>query len=693
MTPGVLRPVAAESLFYFVGGVLMITLMQMARVAHPSGVGAGEASGVLMALVGAGIGVGSLVAASLGRREYRLGVIPLAALGMAVGLVLLAAGAPSWIVLIGIGACGGLFCVPVSSALIERAPTATRGSVLAASSLCSSVTGVLAVAVQLGLAQGLGWGPGAQLVFLAVVMLAAAVMAVRWLKVELLTMVARGLGHTFYRVRTMGATHLPESGGALLVCNHVSYVDAIILALASERPIRFLSYEGFFSVPVLGWLLRGFGAIPVSGAHSKDAIRAAAARVREGELVCIFPEGQLTRTGSLMELKRGYELIARQADCAVIPVVTDGLWRSIFSFERGRYFFKVPNSLRIAVRVNFGAALADTSPANLRRVMSELGADAFAARPKLDGSLDVELVRALRRRPWRVAVADHGLGGKRMRAGVLLGVCGAVAKRWRGEFAGDERVGVILPPGIGGTVANVALLLAGKTPVNLNPTAGSAAMTHCLESAGIGVVVSAGALRKKFADLPWPERTVDVGEVIGEVGALGVFGGLFFSRRGAEAQRSEVILFTSGSSGTPKGVVLTSRNLLANAMQIDELGLLRRDEVVLSGLPLFHCFGLNVGMFFGAAERAADGDGADAVRFREDRAGGEGGGGNFSADDADVSQGVSAQDPGGSFRGDAMRLLWSGKIARERGGGNLGEVRCGGDRGVWADGDVAGCGV
>ncbi len=599
VTPGVLRPVAAESLFYFVGGLLMITLMQMARVAHPDGAGAGGASGVLMALVGAGIGIGSLVAASLGRREYRVGVIPLAALGMAIGLLLLAAGAPTWIVLVGIGACGGLFCVPVSSALIERAPEATRGSVLAASSLCSSVTGMLAVAVQLGLAQGLGWGPVAQLVFLAVVMLAASAVAVRWLKVEILTLVARGLGHAFYRVRAMGVDHLPKSGGALLVCNHVSYVDAIILSLASERPIRFLSYEGFFSVPVLGWLLRGFGAIPVSGSHSKDAIRAAAARVREGELVGIFPEGQLSRTGSLMELKRGYELIARQAGkCAVIPVVTDGLWRSIFSFERGRYFFKVPNSWRIAVRVNFGAVLEDPSPANLRRVMSELGADAFAARPELDGSLDVELVRALRRRPWRVAVADYGLGGRRMRAGVLLGLSGAVAKRWREELTGGDRVGVILPPGIGGTVANVALLMAGKTPVNLNPTAGPAAMAHCLETAGIEVVVSAGALREKFADLPWPDRTVDVGEVIAQVSGFEFFEFLARSFFGSKKSKtSELILFTSGSSGTPKGVVLTSRNLLANAMQIDELGLLRRDEVVLSGLPLFHCFGLNVGMF------------------------------------------------------------------------------------------------
>ncbi len=601
VTPGVLRPVAAESTFYFVGGVLMIVLAQMARIAHPAGPGAGQATGVLMALLGAGIGVGSLAAATLRNRESRVGVIPLAALGMAIGLLTLAAsggGLSNWAILIGIGACGGLFCVPVSSALIERAPVGQQGSVLAASSLCSSVTGIAAVGVQWLLSQEFGWSPGAQLVFLAVVMVATAVMAMRWLKVEFLTMVARGLGHAFYRVKPIGAENLPKTGGALLVCNHVSYVDAIILSLASERPIRFLSFAGFFDQPVLGGLLRAFGAIPVSGAHSKDAIRSAAARVRDGELVCIFPEGQLTRTGSLMELRRGYELIARQADCAVIPVVTDGLWRSIFSFERGRYFFKVPNSLRIAVRVVFGPALTDTRPEELRRVMGELGADAFSARPELNRSLDVELVRALRRNPFRVAIADYGLGGRKVRAGVLLGLGGAVAKRWRTDLAGDDRVGVILPPGIGGTVANLALIFAGKTPVNLNPTAGTAAMEHCLATARINCVVSAEAVREKFPDLPWPPRFFDIGLVLGKVRKRELFVGMIspFKSGGSKRKPSEFILFTSGSSGKPKGVRLTSRHLLANSMQIDELGLLRRNEVILSGLPLFHCFGLNVGM-------------------------------------------------------------------------------------------------
>ena len=606
-TPGILRPVAAESLFYFVGGVFMVTLMQMARVANPDGSGAGQASGILMALLGAGIGVGSLFAASVGKRkETRAGVIPFAAVGMALGLLALAGlsggalGGGMAFALLGIGAFGGLFCVPVSAALIERAPGGSQGSILAASSLCSSVTGILAVIVQWVLADQLGWGPGTQLTALAVVMMLTAVVAFRWLAREVLSTITLLIAKVFYRVRSIGGENVPAEGGALLVCNHVSYVDAIILSLACPRRISFLSFEGFFKTPLLGTLLRAFGSIPVSERHSKDAIRAAAERVKAGELVCIFPEGQLTRTGSLMELKRGYELIARQAGCPIIPAVTDGLWSSIFSFERGRYFFKIPNALRIGVRVAFGPALDRTNPAELRRVMSELGADAFAARPALKRSLDRELASALQRSAFQTVIADYGVGGKRLRGWELLGVCSSLAKRWRTELGGSVRVGVLLPPGIGGAVANIALLLAGKTPVNLNPTAGAAAFSHCLEVAGVETIVSAAAVRTKFSDLPWPGRMLDVGDELRRLTKSQVARGLLSSWIWpAQSKPSEVLLFTSGSSGTPKGVTLTSRHLLANSMQIDELGLLRREDVILSGLPLFHCFGLNVGLFTG----------------------------------------------------------------------------------------------
>ena len=177
-------------------------------------------------------------------------------------------------------------------------------------------------------------------------MLATALLAMRMLPQDTLRVVGLFLARLRYSVRTVGAEHLPKTGGALIVCNHVSYVDTIILSLASPRPVRFLSHESFFKTPVLGSILRVFGAIPIAPGRAKDALRRASDCIRAGELVCIYPEGQLTRTGCLMELKSGFEIIARRAQCPVIVAHLDGLWGSIYSFEGGRYFTKLPRGLR-----------------------------------------------------------------------------------------------------------------------------------------------------------------------------------------------------------------------------------------------------------------------------------------------------------------------------------------------------------
>lgn len=158
-----------------------------------------------------------------------------------------------------------------------------------------------------------------------------------------------------YRVETLGAERIPASGtGVLMVCNHVSYVDALILQMASHRTIRFLSFDAFFSVPVLGSLLRLFRAIPISPHHAKDAIVKSVAALKEGELVCIFPEGQLTRTGHIEEFQKGFELIVRKAQVSVLPVHLDSLWHSIFSYQGGYAFWKWPQRIPFPVKVTFG---------------------------------------------------------------------------------------------------------------------------------------------------------------------------------------------------------------------------------------------------------------------------------------------------------------------------------------------------
>src|SRR5213076_3444203 len=173
-----------------------------------------------------------------------------------------------------------------------------------------------------------------------------------------------------YRVHALRLEHLPE-GGFLLLPNHITWVDALVLQLACPRPIRYIIDQEFYHKPMLRPLLRTVGCIPIDVRHSRSAIRAATEQLAAGEIVCLFPEGQLTRSGTLLRLRRGYELIAQHANAAVVPVWLDRLWGSIFSFQGGRFFTKWPKEIPYRVTVAFGEPL-EPKTAGIATVREEL---------------------------------------------------------------------------------------------------------------------------------------------------------------------------------------------------------------------------------------------------------------------------------------------------------------------------------
>src|SRR5947199_7759064 len=192
----------------------------------------------------------------------------------------------------------------------------------------------------------------------------------------------RRLVRCVYRVTALGADNLPD-GGFLLLPNHITWVDAIVLQLACPRPIRYVIDQEYYYQPILHPLLRTLGCIPINIRHSRSAIRAATEKIAEGEIVCLFPEGQLERTGVLLRLQRGYELIARHANAQVVPVWLDQLCGSIFSFQVGRFFRKVPKRIPYPVTIAFGKPLKaeDADVATMREELLKLGEVCFSRRP------------------------------------------------------------------------------------------------------------------------------------------------------------------------------------------------------------------------------------------------------------------------------------------------------------------------
>jgi acyl-[acyl-carrier-protein]-phospholipid O-acyltransferase/long-chain-fatty-acid--[acyl-carrier-protein] ligase len=430
---------------------------------------------------------------------------------------------------------------------------------------------------------------------------------------KLFRAVAGAIARVIYRIRRFGLENLPE-GGFLLLPNHMTYVDAVVLQLACPRPIRFVVHESIYQVKWLTPIFKLVRAIPISGIHAKDAIRAAANQIKAGEIVCIFPEGELSRTGVLIKLRKGFELVARLADAPVVPVWLDGLWGSIFSFERGRYFFKWPRRVPQHITIAFGKPIQpraiDITVA--RQELLELGEFCFEQRPEIRRHLGRATIRGLKKKQFEIGVID-GMDGRQVKRGDLLAASIALS-RWLKRNCPDDRVAVVLPPGVGAVVANLAVTLANKTPVNLNFTAGRAALESAIRNGQISHAISAKPVMKRLMDFPWPESVYRLEEIIPELKPriilwrvatlltpswlLGSILGL--PRHGD--QKEAVLLFTSGSSGEPKGVILSHRSILGNIAQFSSYLNQTRSDAIMASLPFFHCFGCTVTLWYPITE-------------------------------------------------------------------------------------------
>src|SRR5256714_5198742 len=222
-----------------------------------------------------------------------------------------------------------------------------------------------------------------------------------------LYLLGRPLVRCFYRVTALHLENLP-AGGFLLVPNHITWVDALILQFACPRPIRYVIDQEYYYKPILHPVLRTIGCIPISKRQSHAAVRAAAEKIAEGEIVCVFPEGELERRGTLLRLQRGYELIARHTKAQVVPVWLDQLWGSIFSFQGGRFFTKFPKRIPYLVTIAFGKPLKPEAAdvATMREELLKLGEFCFSRRPALNRHLAEECVRGLKPRPFATAGND-----------------------------------------------------------------------------------------------------------------------------------------------------------------------------------------------------------------------------------------------------------------------------------------------
>ncbi len=425
------------------------------------------------------------------------------------------------------------------------------------------------------------------------------------------------LTHTIYKIKIVGVENVPAKGGALLVCNHISYADPPLVLSASKRHVRFIVYRPIYENPFLNPFCRWMRAIPVSLTDSPKTIIKSLQEVRKaieaGELVCIFAEGALTRTGNMLPFSRGLEYIMKDLDAPIIPMHLDSIWGSIFSFERGKYFWKIPHSTPYPVTVSFGRPLLGQAKAHeVRLAVQELSAEAFKLRGKYQEKLHMAFIREAKKRPFKLCVADS-LGTKvnyiqALGSSILLS-----KKLFSVEEAREtpEMVGVLLPPSAMAALVNGAILIAGKIVVNLNYTASQESIESAVQQCKMKKIITSRKFLEKLK-METRENMIFLEELKDEINPfekifyvvatflMPAFLTKILFVRGDKTNIDDIatIIFSSGSTGEPKGVMLSHGNVFSNIQGFWQVANIKTDDVILGILPFFHSFGFSACLCF-----------------------------------------------------------------------------------------------
>ncbi len=438
---GLWLTVAGISYFWFIGALFQLTVILLGSESlHLSETG----TGLLVTALAFGIGIGSIAAGWLSGNRVEIGLVPCGA--ALLGVFSIATGAAHSfagvaLALAGTGFAGGLFIVPLNAWLQEAAAPHEKGRVLATNNFLNSVAVLAASGVLWLLHDVAHWSAAGILSAIGVLTLVATVVIAWTVPSAFIRFAIWSISKVFFRVRVIGMENIPATGGGLIVSNHVSYADAILIGCLTNRPVRFLMWQPMYEKPWLKPVCRLFETIPLSQGSAKEAIRPlrqAHAAVASGELVAIFPEGRLTPDSLVHPFERGVELILRGLDSApVIPIYLDGLWGHPLSLKSGRW------SLRRAVTIHIGVPLHGTASAQeMRQRVVELSASTGCGETLSHG-----FVRSARRN-WRAAALADSTG-TRLSYGRTL-VAALLLKRW--IMAELPRFGVCGPavPGFGG---------------------------------------------------------------------------------------------------------------------------------------------------------------------------------------------------------------------------------------------------
>lgn len=620
------------SWFFAVGAVLLNDFAPLVS----NTLGAGKPVVTLFLLVfSISIALGSLAVNRLLKGRVSARYVPLSALLMAGslidlwlatrGFVVTAPGADiaafvqapgSWHILLALTVLafsGGMFIVPLYALLQTNSPVAERSRIIAANNIVNAIVAVAVMAIVAGMA-ATGVSIPAVIATMGFATLVVALISCWLLPETVIKRLIRTTLQFLYRVEVHGAENMPRPGDrAVVVVNHVSWLDGLLLAVFLPGKPVFAVHtavaNSFWIKPALK-LFRAFPVDPTNPMSTKAMVKA----VKAGNTLVIFPEGRITVTGALMKVFDGPGMVADKADAPIVPVRIDGAQYSSFSKLRGKVRLRTFPKITLTVLPPRRVEIAGTMPARQRRAIAgrrlydEMSAMIFAT-SDVDRTLFQALLDAKDVNGGNAKVLEDV---KRVPMSYKKLVVGSMAlgRAFEPFTRQGEAVGVLLPNVAGVVATFFALQRIGRVPAMLNYTAGLANLKAACSAAEVHTIITARAFVAQGKLEPIVEgleaegrRILYLEDVAARIGTIAKLRALFAARwagrlhrrRGIASDSPAVILFTSGSEGLPKGVVLTHRNLLANCQQLSARIDFNSSDLVLNALPVFHSFGLTGG--------------------------------------------------------------------------------------------------
>ncbi len=634
-----------DAFFVGIGVAIQTILVMFAKYTLPESGGEMEIAALQLAPA-IGMGLGCYLCGRLSRNTIEVGFVPYGALGIAIflplavycpgggvlfGSILLHPLALLWLIFGGIS--GGFFVIPLRAFLQQRLDPSSRGAALALSNaicfavvlLTSAVVFLLMIASSELPAGTPGWigetvrrmpglTPPQLFLSIGLLTLGSTIICMILQPLLLLRFLVVALTRTLYRLRITGAENIPERGPVLLVSNHVSFVDALLITACCSRTIHFLMHEDYYKHPLIHPFARmmGFIEVPSKGPRRlQELFETVRETLRRGEAVCVFPEGKVTRNGLTDDFKAGYSrMLPPDLEVPVIPVALGMLWGSIFSYYYGKIRFRIPRELPCPATVTIGSPVPRPFSAfQLRQAVSELGAESEETPRNEERTLHYQLAKHAKRHPFRVVLEDFE--GKRLTLFQTL-VGAAVLSRVIRRLMPDEvrYVGIFLPNTVASAVSTLAVLIADKVPSPLNFTVSDETLRASIRKAGMTHILTShrflSALKRdplpemvfledlakdipKSAKIFWAVLAVllphqELMNLLSPVSHRNLFG-------------TAVLLFSSGSTGNPKGVLLSHHNINSDIYSITRVMGWTGHDRILGSLPLFHSFGFTTGFW------------------------------------------------------------------------------------------------